>query len=660
MAFPDLKHSLRYQVTLSILVFSGAITLVVTGFQLFMEYRNDIAEIHRGMEAIERSYLGPLTTAVWFFNQDSIQLQLEGMLQLRDIEYLEVRDGGHLLLSAGQMPEQKGITRTFPLEYSYKNRFRPIGELKVVAGMEGVYARLRERVFRILLSQGIKTFIVAAFMLLIVQTLVTRHLFRIDAYLRHLDLKRDLEPLRLERKGLWGRSANELDRIAETINQMRDALQSSYALLQQELERRKTAEKRLQTAYDAVEQRVRERTAQLRQVNQSLVAEIAEREEIQTALAESEQRLALALKGGDLGLWDMNVVTGQTFYSRRLAEILGHRPEELEPWLDAWSHRIHPEDRSRVQAAYQAHLSGQNDFYEAEYRLKSSTGDWVWVLARGRVVDQDASGAPLRMTGTLLDLSERKLMEAELIRAKKLEAIGILAGGIAHDFNNLLFIMMGNISMAKEMAGPEKPVHGFLTETETAIAEASRLTQKFITFAPGGDPVRKPAAISQMLAETAQMVCDSSQHPLDLEIAPDLWPAAVDSGQIQQVFYNVLENAKQAGPAGARIAIQAQNIAITSRHRGPQYPPGPGRYLKIAITDQGAGIPEKDLANVFVPYFTAKPRGSQKGMGLGLTIAFSVVRKHHGHIHIQSQTGQGTTVVIYLPADERKKPLPQN
>lgn len=116
----------------------------------------------------------------------------------------------------------------------------------------------------------------------------------------------------------------------------------------------------------------------------------------------------------------------------------------------------------------------------------------------------------------------------------------------------------------------------------------------------------------------------------------------------------------QAGPADARIAIEARNIAITSRHRGPQYPARPGRYLRIAITDQGEGIPEKDLANVFVPYFSAKPRGSRKGMGLGLTIAFSVVRKHHGQIHIHSRTGQGTTVVIYLPADERKKPPPQN
>jgi len=251
------------------------------------------------------------------------------------------------------------------------------------------------------------------------------------------------------------------------------------------------------------------------------------------------------------------------------------------------------------------------------------------------------------------EIHHRQQMEEVLLKAQKLEAIGVLAGGVAHDFNNLLAVILGNASMAKMELGPEHSVFDLLSEIEKATLKSVDLTQKFITFSSGGVPIRKPLSIKKLLDNVVSLECSGSKIVFDYSLPADLRKVECDEGQIRQVFYNVIENAKEAMPQGGKIEIKAENIDInTGKREGIEsiVSISKGSYVRVLIKDNGCGIPRGDLENVFDPYYSTKQRGSVKGMGLGLTIAYSILAKHDGCFHIESESGKGTEVYVYLPA----------
>lgn len=244
------------------------------------------------------------------------------------------------------------------------------------------------------------------------------------------------------------------------------------------------------------------------------------------------------------------------------------------------------------------------------------------------------------------DITERKRLEEELLRVQKLESVGLLAGGIAHDFNNILTMILGNVSLAKMQVASENEIFEMLSEAETASLKAQALTKQLLTFAKGGAPVKETTSIKDFLKESSSFLLRGSNSTCKFSIAEDLWPAEFDAGQMSQVINNIVINANQAMPEGGTIQVTADNLKIEIRHN---LPVKPGRYIKISIVDQGGGIADKHLSKIFDPYFTTK----QKGNGLGLAMAYSIIKKHEGHITVESQLGVSTTFHIYLPASEK-------
>jgi PAS domain S-box-containing protein len=245
------------------------------------------------------------------------------------------------------------------------------------------------------------------------------------------------------------------------------------------------------------------------------------------------------------------------------------------------------------------------------------------------------------------DITQQKQMENEMQKAEKLESIGILAGGIAHDFNNILTAIIGNISLAKHRIKQGGEVSPLLEEAEKASARATALTTQLLTFSKGGAPVRTMAAIPEIITESANFALRGSKVGINFSFPEDLWPAEVDVGQISHLFHNLIINADQAMPEGGIILVRAENRTIGPRD---DLPLKSGRYLKILIHDQGKGIPEKYIPKIFDPYFSTKHRGS----GLGLSMSYSIIKKHQGHIAVDSRLGEGTIFHIYLPASKRK------
>ncbi|MBT5875776.1 MAG: response regulator [Candidatus Latescibacteria bacterium] len=245
------------------------------------------------------------------------------------------------------------------------------------------------------------------------------------------------------------------------------------------------------------------------------------------------------------------------------------------------------------------------------------------------------------------DVTERQQAEDERLRLSKLESIGLLAGGIAHDFNNIMTGVLGYISFAKLDLKQDDPIYDRLAEAEQAAIEAKNLTQQLLTFAKGGAPVKQMTSIADLLVESATFVLRGSNVRCEWEIPDDLWPVDVDTGQINQVIHNLVINAIQASPDGGILTIRGDNMILGSSTeiRGGSSL-APGFYVKLSFSDQGLGMTQEQLENIFDPYFTTKATGT----GLGLTTVFTIISRHDGAITVDSTPGEGTTFEVYLPA----------
>jgi len=244
------------------------------------------------------------------------------------------------------------------------------------------------------------------------------------------------------------------------------------------------------------------------------------------------------------------------------------------------------------------------------------------------------------------DISERKKSETERLTTSKLESLGTLAGGIAHDLNNILTVISGNIGLAQiEAPADSGTLLGFLSKAGQAAQHAAHLSSQLLTFSKGGAPLKKVVAMGDLLERSAEFALYGSNLRADFDIAVDLWKAEVDSGQIEQVVNALMLNAREAMPQGGTVRVRARNVVFEENMNAPL---PTGRYIKVTISDRGAGIAEDLRTKIFDPYFTTKPAGT----GLGLAISYSIVKKHGGLLLLESSSGEGSVFAFYLRAGE--------
>ena len=303
---------------------------------------------------------------------------------------------------------------------------------------------------------------------------------------------------------------------------------------------------------------------------------------------------------------------------------------------------VHPEDREMAKQKGRAMLQGE-DTAPYEFRMVTKQGQIRRIMQMVSPIQYEGRPAIL---GNSIDITERKRAEEELTRVKKLESLGIFASGIAHDFNNLLSVMLRNIFAAKLAITDDQyeALGEGLEIAEKVGMQAKELAHHLITFANGGEPIRKTDPISQLLMNSVDLSLGGSNVRCEYSLPDDLWPVEMDNIQIGQVIHNLVINAREAMPEGGTITVQAENVNMRD-----------GQYVKWSVEDHGIGIPKKDMEKIFDPYFTTKPTGSARGMGLGLAICYSIIKKHDGFITVESEPGVGSIFSVFLPASPQEK-----
>ncbi len=247
------------------------------------------------------------------------------------------------------------------------------------------------------------------------------------------------------------------------------------------------------------------------------------------------------------------------------------------------------------------------------------------------------------------DVSERKKSEKlmlEMSAMQRVESLGQLAGGIAHDFNNMLTGIMGNISLLEARCSKDAESVAILKDTLQAARDAQSLTANLLAFSKGGKPVKKEVSLGKMLSNIFTLATRGANAAAELDVPAGLWSVEGDENQLKQAVNNILMNGLQAMPSGGTIKLEARNLRAGAPR--PGILPG-GAYVRVAVSDTGVGIPGEYLSHVFEPYFSTK----EKGHGLGLFMAWSVVKNHGGHIELASEPGKGTRFELFLPSTGR-------
>jgi PAS domain S-box-containing protein len=405
---------------------------------------------------------------------------------------------------------------------------------------------------------------------------------------------------------------------------------------------------------DLVPVRGSDELARLAQAFNALSAGLDVRER---ALRDSEARWQFALEGSSLGVWDWNATTNKVYFSPLWKTMLGYAEAEVGDTLSEWESRVHPDDLARCHANLEQHFRGDTPTYVSEHRMRAKDGSWRWILDRGKVIERDAAGKPLRVIGTHVDVTARRAAEAEraqmqqqLQHAQKLEAVGQLTGGIAHDFNNILGAILGYTGLTLDRYRaelPEKAV-GYLNEVQTAGERARDLIQKMLAFARGGSGEAQRIDARPLVKEVIKMLASTLPSSLELseQIAAEVPSIRIDPVQLHQILTNLIINARDATGGEGHIEVGLRLVTLSGEVCAITHQAVRGKFVELYVKDDGSGIPDAVLPKIFDPFFTTKDVG--KGSGMGLAMVMGILREHDGHARVETQAGAGTTFRLYF------------
>jgi PAS domain S-box-containing protein len=405
----------------------------------------------------------------------------------------------------------------------------------------------------------------------------------------------------------------------------------------------KRAEAALERTRDELEERVRERTAELAGLVENLRSEIAERRQV-------EERLALSMWSTQLGLWDWDVATDRVVFDRRWADLLGYHPDEIEPHLHHWPSRVHPDDLPVVMKVLNDHVRDNlAPHYESEHRVRTRSGEYRWISAHGQVAERAPDGTARRVIGTFRDITARKRAEEQLRRQQselahvlRVHTVEGMAAEIAHEINQPLGAIanFANGLAARLRKSPvrDTAMLDVAEQISSQALRAARVLQRVRDFTRKDPPRWVPSDVNRLIRDAAHLIeTDARRHQIRLVLSLDdsLPPVNVDVPQVEQVVLNLLRNGVESiVDAGDRRHVLTIESALDANGQ-----------VEVTVCDTGRGVPAPILDRIFEPLFTTK----RDGLGMGLSISRSIIEAHEGRFAAAVTSDRGATFRFTLP-----------
>jgi len=589
---------------LFIILFSSIITLIGTCFQLSVEYKDDVKYLDKQLSLIESSHLESLTSSLWTIDHKQIEIQLNNILSLRDIVYLEIVEKGKTIISVGKQPLKNAKLKTYPMIYNQQDEEVKIGDLQAWASLKGVYQRTLKRLFIILATQSFKTFIVSFFILFILYQKVIRHLIRLSNYTQKMTLDNLDLPFSLNRNKT--NLPDELDSLVDMLNNMRKRLNNDIDII-------KKADK---------------------------------------ALQESELRYRSLFKQNQLPMLLIDPETGNIIDSNSAAShYYGWPYEEL---IGKSIFKINTLTPKEIEREMQAAAHEKRNHFHFKHKLADGTVRDVEIYSCPVTINNHTFLYSLiyDITEQITIESEKVMLQKSLIQTQRMETIGTLAGGIAHDFNNILFPILGHSEMLLEDIPKDSPLKDSADQILTSVLRAKELVKQILTFSRQEKGELKMMKMQPIIKEALKLIRATIPTTIKIsqDIRPDCGVIKADPTQIHQIVMNIATNAYHAMEnTGGELAVKLKEVDIGESGL-INSEMTPGLFACLTIADKGIGM-DKELRNkIFDPFFTTKEQG--KGTGMGLSVVHGIVTSMHGGIQIFSEPGKGTEFRIYFPLEK--------
>jgi hypothetical protein len=342
--------------------------------------------------------------------------------------------------------------------------------------------------------------------------------------------------------------------------------------------------------------------------------------------------------GDGIVFWNQGA---ERLYGWKVAEILGKNTQEL----------IYPPSAPPPSEAYETLT--QTGEWQGELEQVTKDGEKIIVQSRWNLV-RDDDGQPQLILVVNTDITQKKQLEAQFLRAQRMESLGTLAGGIAHDLNNVLTPMLMVVQLL-QLKLKDEQTQNWLSILETNVKRGAELVKQVLSFARSYEGKRIVLQVGHIVLEIRRIFQQTFPKSIEIstDIPPDLWTVFGDATQLHQVLLNLCVNARDAMPYGGTLSITGENIWIDENYARLNIDAKPGPYAVITISDTGMGIPKEIIDKIFDPFFTTKEVG--KGTGLGLSTVIGIVKSHKGFINVYTEVGKGTSFKVYFPATEVKE-----
>jgi PAS domain S-box-containing protein len=374
--------------------------------------------------------------------------------------------------------------------------------------------------------------------------------------------------------------------------------------------------------------------------------DITDKKNAEASLQASRFRYRALVMSAPVGIFQTDAVGYSLFFNQQCLELMGVPLSEALG--HGWANSLHPDDFESVSAQWNSAVQSNREF-TSEYRFVTPQGRVNWVFAKAIGI-YDEAGTVTGYIGTLTDITEKKSLEQQFLRAQRLESLGSLASGIAHDLNNVLTPIVG-ASQLLPLTLPNLDARNqrLLNMLVESSKRGSGLVKQILSFAKGMDGERTILQVRHILTEIISVARQTFPPSIEINlnlVNEDLWLVNVDATQIHQVLMNLFVNARDAMPNGGQISASVENIIINAEYLKLHFQPPVGAYILMTIADTGIGMTSEILERIFEPFFTTK----ETGTGLGLSTVKGIIKAHGGSIDVESEVGQGTSFKIYLPA----------